>query len=312
MQNISRRTFLSISGTALCLSMIPTNLLASNNKIVWQGTALGANANMTLFHENQSYAKNTINMCIKEIRRLENIFSLYDSNSYINKLNQNSFLKNPPSELVDILNISNEISQNSSGAFDITIQPLWTLYKNYFSKKNAKLDGPSLDKIKKIKELISWEKVIVSNKKIEFSKKNMQITLNGIAQGYITDRITQILKQKGFTNVLLDLGEIRAIGQHPNSRDWNISTPYLKDKEYIKLNNMAVASSGGYGTRFNQNFHHLFNPYDGKSANFINAVTVKAKNATLADALSTAIYVMPKIKSQKLLDLYPNTKAYIS
>lgn len=312
MQNISRRKFLSISGIALCLSMIPTNLLASNEKFVWKGAVLGADATMTLFHENQSYAKETIKTCIKEIRRLERIFSLFHTDSSINQLNQNSILKNPPVELVDILNISNKISQNSEGAFDITVQPLWTLYKTHFAKKSNSLNGPSLHDIKKVKELISWERVKVSNKEILLTKKNMQITLNGIAQGYITDKIAQILKQKGFTNVLLDLGEIRAIGQHPNSRDWNISTPYVKDKDYIKLNNMALASSGGYGTRFNQNFHHLFNPHDGKSANFVNSVTVKAPNATLADALSTAIYVMPKTNSKNLLNLYPNTKAFIS
>lgn len=312
MQNISRRKFLSISGTALCLSMIPTNLLASNEKFVWQGTALGANATMTLFHENQSYAKETIKTCIKEIRRLERIFSLFHADSSINQLNQNSILKNPPLELVDILNISNQVSQDSNGAFDISIQPLWTLYKTHFAKNHDSLNGPSLQDIKKVKKLISWKSVKVSNKEILLTKKNMQITLNGIAQGYITDKIAHILEQKGFTNVLLDLGEIRAIEQHPNKRDWNISTPYLKDKDYIKLNNMALASSGGYGTRFNQNYHHLFNPHDGKSANFVNAVTIKAPSATLADALSTAIYVMPETKRKRLLKLYPNTKAYIS
>ncbi|MCP4969734.1 MAG: FAD:protein FMN transferase [Arcobacter sp.] len=75
---------------------------------------------------------------------------------------------------------------------------------------------------------------------------------------------------------------------------------------------MLIASSGGYGTRFNKNLHHLFNPHEAQSANFVNAVTILAPTATLADALSTAVYVMPKEKSKKLLSLYPEVKGYIS
>ncbi len=312
MKNLSRRKFLSISAIAVGMYFLPDKIEASSKKLVWEGNALGAKANMTLYHKNKSHLSKTIQLCVQEIKRLENIFSLYDTNSAITSLNKNSILKNPPRELLELINISDEISHNSLGAFDITVQNLWNLYQKHFTKNIKNSFEPSLKDIQEVKKSIGYKNIIANKSKIIFKKKNMAVTLNGIAQGYITDQITHILKSRGFTNVLIDLGEIRAIGNHPSGRDWNILTPYIKEKEYLKLNNHAIASSGGYGTRFAKNFHHLFNPHKAQSANFINAVSIIAPTATLADALSTATYVMPKEKSKKLLKLYPEAKEYIS
>ncbi len=311
MFKITRRKFLRISAISLGLSLSSNQLFATNReKITWRGIALGAQADMTLFHKNKSYAKESLAICIDEVKRLEKIFSLFDKNSSISELNKKGFLKNPPKELLEVLKFAHSISQNTNGAFDVTVQPLWIEHAKFFKQS----DGSDIDKlkkrIKKAKKLVSYKKLLIDEKEISFKQKNMQITLNGIAQGYITDRITNILKQRGFTNVLIDLGEINSIGGYNEKRDWNIATPYLKNVQYIKLNNSAVASSGGYGTKFNEKYHHLFDTKTGTSANYITAVTVKAPNAMLADALATAIYVMPINKSDKLEKIYHNIKVY--
>jgi len=305
MTKISRRTFLNISATSLALSLIPNTLKASQEKISWQGVALGAPSSMTLFHENSIYGEKIVSSCITEIKRLENIFSIYDKTSSISKLNKNGLLKNPPKELVEVLSFANKISKQSNGFFDVSIQPLWNIHKKYHNNKRV-----LNDKIKNTKELVNYKNILISKKEISFRKKNMSISLNAIAQGYITDKISELLRNKGFTNVLVDLGEIRAIGAHPDNRDWNIQTPYLKES-YISINNQSMASSGGYGTMFNKELHHLFNPKSGTSENSIKAVSVVAKEAMLADALSTAIAVMPKKDRIKLLKFYPNVKVYI-
>lgn len=307
MTKITRRNFLNITAVSIALSMFPNKLSASQKKVSWEGFALGAQSKMSLFHKDINYAKDTLKECEKEIYRLENIFSLFIKDSIINKLNNQSYLKNPPRELIEVLNFSREISKNSKGAFDITVQPLWEIHAKYFNDKKL-LEK----KIKKSKKLIAWDKIRISKNRIHFKQKGMAITLNGIAQGYITDKISELLRKKGFTNVLVDLGEINTIGQHPNNRDWNISTPYLKDKKYLQINNQAMASSGGYGTSFNRKLHHLFNPKSGTSANYVKSVTVVAQTAMLADALSTAIAVMPKNKSKNLIKLYPNVRVYTS
>ena len=304
----SRRKFLTISATSLALVLTPNILKASiQEKVSWKGIALGASSNMTLFHKDISYAKDTLNICLNEIKRLENIFSLFIPTSSISQLNEKGILKNPPKELVEVLDFANNISKQTNGAFDVTVQSLWLAHSRYFDKPNK------LKKVlQKSKKLVSYKNIHISKKEISFKQENVQITLNGIAQGFITDKITEILKAKGFTNVLVDLGEFNAIGGYDKSRDWNIATPYINNIPYLKLNNHAMASSGGYGTQFNKKYHHLFDTKTLTSANYVQAVTVKAKSAMLADALATAICVMPKKRSKKLKNIYPNIEIYTS
>ncbi len=313
MAKITRRKFLKITATSLSLSLIPSTLLANSlEKTTWSGVALGAKGSMTLFHKDSLYAKETLEICIKELRRLEGIFSLVDNDSFICLLNKNGSIENPPKELVEVLRFAEDISRTTDGAFDVTVQPLWTAHANFF-KKGSDADTKRFKKeIQKAQKLVSYKKLIIDEKEIYFKSKGMSITLNGIAQGYITDKITNILKQKGFENVLVDLGEINSIGGYNETRDWNIATPYLKDIKYITLNGNAVASSGGYGTKFDENYHHLFNPKTGTSANSLTSTTVVAPNAMLADALSTAVFVMPLEKSEKLKQAYRGVKIYTS
>jgi thiamine biosynthesis lipoprotein len=313
MSNINRRKFLNITAMTLALPFCSSSLFAnSQKKITWEGIALGAQSNMTLFHKDLAYAKDTLNICTKEISRLEKIFSLFDENSSISQLNEEGYLLNPKKELIEVLNFANNISENTNGAFDITVQPLWIIHANFFKNKNQQTIDDLNKKINEAKKLVSYKNISINKKEISFKQKGMKITLNGIAQGYITDKITTILKQKGFTNVLVDLGEFNSIGGYDENRDWNIATPYLNDIEYLKINNSAIASSGGYGTRFDENYHHLFDTETGTSANYINSVTIKAPNATLADALSTAVFVMPEIERKKLESIYPNIEIYTS
>ena len=310
MSNINRRKFLNITAMTLALPFCSNSLFANlQEKITWTGIALGADSNMTLFHKDKSYAKESLNICINEIKRLENIFSLFDNNSSISQLNKEGYILNPPKELVEVLNFANNISENTNGAFDVTVQPLWIIHKSYSKHKNIAILN---DEIQKVKNLISYKNIEINENKIYFKKENMQITLNGIAQGYITDKITYILKERGFTNVLVNLGEFNSIGGYDENRDWNIATPYLNDIKYLKLNNNAIASSGGYGTRFDEKYHHLFDTKTGTSANYINSVTIKASNAMLADALSTAVFVMSEKQREKIKSRYPNIEIYTS
>ena len=310
MSNINRRKFLNITAMTLALPFCSNSLFANiQEKITWKGIALGADSNMTLFHKDKSYAKESLNICINEIKRLENIFSLFDNNSSISQLNKEGYILNPPKELVEVLNFANNISENTNGAFDATVQPLWIIHKSYSKHKNIAILN---DEIQKVKNLISYKNIEINKNKIYFKKENMQITLNGIAQGYITDKITNILEQRGFTNVLVNLGEFNSIGGYDENRDWNIATPYLNDIKYLKLNNNAVASSGGYGTRFDEKYHHLFDVNTGTSANYINSVTIKASNAMLADALSTAVFVMSEKQREKIKSIYPSIQIYTS
>jgi thiamine biosynthesis lipoprotein len=125
----------------------------------------------------------------------------------------------------------------------------------------------------------------------------MAVTLNGIAQGYVTDRVADLLRRRGL-RALVDMGEIRALGAAPDGRPWPVG---LEDPaapgqvaETIALDDLAVATSGGYGTRFDAagRFNHIFDPADGRSSWRYGAVSVVAADATTADALATAFCLL--------------------
>lgn len=312
--HINRRRFITITASAGGLSLLHSKMAFSNERAEffhWQGAALGARAQIMLYSDTPSRAHEIFEKCQNEVVRLEKIFSLYVENSAINQLNAMGYLDDPPYELLDVMSRSLSCYDATDGAFDVTIQPLWLLYANHFSKANADPKGPSEQDILSVLDIVGSDKVILDDHRISFQKSGMGISLNGIAQGYITDKIVKILKDSGFEHSLVYMGETYAMGQHADGRPWTagIASP-LKEEDILKkisLNHQALATSGGYGSPFSgqRKLHHLLDPKSGRSANQYGAVSVIAKDTTTADMLSTAIYVMPFEKLPTLWAKYP-------
>jgi len=298
---VSRRRFISISAGLLAGGVVsPSALLASPNVVRWRGVAMGADAELILAHPDQDEARRAIRSVENEIRRLEKIFSLFDPASALSQLNKVGIINLPPLDLIRCLDDAAQISDVTGGAFDFTVQPLWDLYARHFAKYPGDDIGPDKMDINSALERIDYKSVEIDPRRIQFMKLGMKITLNGIAQGYLTDRVAELLKSKGFDNILVDLGEIRGLGKPGHGRDWQVgikaadgSTDLIKK---VSLKNKAIATSGGYGTRFNKSgtFNHLFNPQTGHSPSEWSSISVIADNATRADALSTAFYSLPE------------------
>jgi len=153
---------------------------------------------------------------------------------------------------------------------------------------------------------------------IEFARAGMAITLNGIAQGYISDAIADMLRNEGFESAVVDLGEYRTIGRHPDGRPWRIGIRDGRNSgsvdRTIELEDTALAVSGGYGTTFEASgrYHHIFDPRTGASANNLVDVAVIGPRATAADGLATAICVAGEALAPTLLAPYPQTRAILT
>ena len=153
---------------------------------------------------------------------------------------------------------------------------------------------------------------------IGFARTGMAITLNSIAQGYVTDAIADMLRNEGFERAVVDLGEYRTIGRHPDGRPWRIGIRHGRDfgsiDGMVELEGMALAVSGGSGTTFEASgrFHHIFDPRTGASANSLVNVAVSGPRATAADGLATAIYVAGEALAPMLLAAYPHTRAILT
>lgn len=320
LQKINRRRFISISAAAVGVGMIdPSNGMAKAmpEMVRWQGAALGAQAEIMLYALDRAKAREIFIRCQNEIDRLEKIFSLYVKGSAINRLNSNGYLNNPDIEFLDLLSRCLSCYQVTDGAFDVTIQPLWKLYADHFSIPGANPDGPLPETVGAVLDIVGSDKIILESRRISFTKPDMGISLNGVAQGYITDRVARILEDGGFNNILVYMGEAFAKGQHGDDRPWKagVSSPLKNSKMLLEvpLDNQALATSGGYGSPFSSqsHLHHLLDPRTGHSANHHGSVSVVAKDATTADMLSTAFYVTAVDKIPQVWAKYPQLEQSI-
>ena len=307
LNNKTRRRFLkiiglasigAISGTAL-VKLTKTDIL---QKVTWQGIALGSPAEITIYHPNQKEAEDILSESHKKLVQLENLFSLYKENSQLSMLNKNGYVKNPHPDMLTLINLSKKYAEMTDGAFDVTVQPLWNLYNEAFIKTNK---PPLESEIEKTLSLVDWRSISVSKNLINYEKEGMSSTLNGIAQGYITDKISEHLINSDINNTLVQLGEYRGIGDHPDGRPWRLllSNPEHTDSiGEIEFTNAAVATSAGLGTPFDLTgkHHHIFDPKNGYNANNYLQVSVTSKTAAEADALATAFLILNRKASEKI------------
>ena len=290
---------------------------SSNRPVVWRGVALGAESRIILHNSDPVAARALLERCHREILRLENLFSLYRRETALVRLNREGRLGNPEFDMLELLSRCQTVSHETKGAFDITVQPLWQLYSAHFLKFGQAGPGPDKAAIRQASELVDYRMIELSANEIKLKKKGMALTLNGIAQGFITNRIAKLLRHNGYTNTLIDLGEIYAMGHKPSGLRWRADIaapgPMRKTIKTFFLKNSAMATSGAYGTTFSADgkYHHLFDPRSGMSAQNYKSVTVIAPDATMADAYSTAFSAMQVDSIKRNLRRQKNMKVII-
>ncbi|MCP5081668.1 MAG: FAD:protein FMN transferase [Alphaproteobacteria bacterium] len=249
-------------------------------------------------HPDEDLARDTLQSCIQEIRRLEAIFSLYDAHSTLSKLNRTGRVEGPEFELVDLLALALQFTHETGGAFDVTVQRLWNAYAEHFSEPGVSSKGPAGAFVRSNLNLVGSTHIRLSPQEIMLEREGMALTLNGIAQGYITDRIRDLLKARGFSNVLIDLGEIFAGGERPDGRAWQVGISDVVSHgatlKRLRLKDRALATSSDAGFAFSPDgrFTHLIDPRTGECPRRYRSVSVLADDATTADALSTSFAML--------------------
>jgi FAD:protein FMN transferase len=310
----SRRRFIGITAAAAGMALLPLPFRADAARDegrpllrTWRGVALGADAVLLIHHPDPAVAERLIERSIAEVHRLERVFSLYQDDSALSTLNHLGHLEDPPADLVRLLADSAFFSRLTGGAFDATVQPLWRLYADHFGKPGADPAGPSAAARAAAVALVGHDRVAVDERAIRL-RPGTAVTLNGIAQGYITDRVAELLLDAGIERALVDMGETRALGDRPTGEPWRIGLedPRAPDRiaETVAVRSLAVATSGGYGTCFDAacRFNHIFDPQTGLTSSRYLSVSVIAPLAATADALSTAFSLMPLDRTRRIVD----------
>lgn len=285
---LSRRRFITISAVAAAMLAGQAGRAGTAPLYRWQGSALGARASITLSHPD---AERITTVARAEIERLEDIFSLYRAGSALSRLNAEGRLDAPPFELLDCLTLCAVAHRASGGLFDPTVQPLWDLYARSHSAGHA----PDQAAIDAALALGGWGDLRYDAQTIRL-RPGMALTLNGIAQGYIADRVAALLRAEGLSDILIDTGELRALGGNPQGGDWPVVLD-VPARPVIGLRDRALASSSPRGTVFDAagQAGHILDPRTGLPARPVwQLVSVSADSAAMADAMSTAMCLMDR------------------
>jgi thiamine biosynthesis lipoprotein len=265
---INRRRFLTIS--ALAATAAVAGLPGS--KVRWQGVAMGSDVSITLYGSDERAAAAALQAARNTITRMEKLFSIYDPDSEISRLNADQH-RHVPAEFVDLVRIAGHANQMTGGLFDPTVQTIFAA-----KSKDGSLIARHLSPV-------GWRHVQTIGNHVAFRQKGMAITLNGIAQGFATDRVRDVLVGLGYRRTLVNIGEFRAGLQRARIGIGGANGRILANEE---IQDEAIATSSAGGFTFADGSSHILNPLADGQPKWAGA-TVIAGNAAWADALSTAL-----------------------
>ena len=235
-----------------------------------------------------------------EIKRIDNLLDRGNENSEIYKINKDKS-SNISKETAEVISTALSVSEETNGAFDITIAPivdLWGFYGNEFRV-------PSEDEIQSTLKSVGYEQVRLDGSNISIPD-NVYIDLGGIGKGYASDMVAKVLRKNNISSAIISLGgNVYTIGKKADGSLWTIgiADPFNSSQHIgtIKVRDKAVITSGGYQRYFEKDgmiYHHIIDPKTGMSADSgLASVTIISDNGIQADGLSTALFIMGLDKS---------------
>ena len=274
---------------------------------------MGTVVNLTVVGEDEDAAKTAVTATLDHMSQLETILSRHQAKSQLSQLNQNGRFNQPDTALVTVLNQALAISTLSAGAFDVTVKPLVDLYQDYQTRNELPPETAVLATL----PLINYQNLKISQSQISFSQPGMAVTVDGIGKGYIVDEGTAVLREHGFTNVLVEAGgDLLASGQKNPETNWQIGIQSPRQKQLLAkfgVENQAVATSGDYLQAYSPDlrYHHILDPHTGYSAPSLASATVVAPSAMVADGLATAVMAMPPQAALTLLEQTTAVEGYL-
>lgn len=244
---------------------------------------------------------------VDEINRLDKLFSTGNNESEIAILNE-SGSEILSKETFSIVEKSCELYKNTAGAFNIAVYPLM----KEWGFTNEKYNIPDDKTIKKLLKYIDVSKIEYdANTRQVVLPQNYEIDLGGIAKGYTSARLMQIFKKYGLSGGIVSLGgNVQTYGYKSENKKWKVAVENPEtsplDGDYLgvlDITDKAVITSGGYERYFEKNgkrYHHILNPKTGKPADSgLISVSIISSDGTLADGLSTSLFIMGKQKGIK-------------
>jgi len=278
-----------------------------NQKISRTGLEIGTVVSITLYGTED---ESIMDGAFKILKEIDNDFSLSIESSTLNRINQNASLA--PVEINDdiaqVVESSLYYSELSDGLFDISIEPLVSLWG--IGSENARV--PSEDEIISALIKVNYENIILDGNTIFFDSESTKLDLGAIAKGYAADKIVNYLKVNGINRAIISLGgNVYALGTKSEDSTWRIGIQNPNEDRgdiigSLSVSNKSVVTSGLYERYFEENgvrYHHILNTRDGYPIdNELLGVSIISNKSIDGDALSTVTFILGVDEGMKLIE----------
>ena len=267
------------------------------------------------------YAGDSLEAVVREIDRIEGLFSRFIADSDVSRVNRSAGIKSEKVnfDTCQVLLKAVEFSRNFPGTFDITIAPLVALWNTC----KETLATPDESSIRQGLPLVNYGDLILDSWEMTAGLKNagQSIDLGGIGKGYAADKIVELYQDFGITSAFSNLGgNVVTLGAKPDGSAWQIGIQHPRQENRligsVAVINQSVVTSGDYQRYFTdrqgKRRHHILNPATGYPADSgLVSVSIVAEKSLDADALSTLLFVAGKEKGLEILRSIPHTEAIL-
>ena len=272
---------------------------------------LGTVVEIRVKDKDSKKAETAIEKSFQEIKRIDDLFSTYNRNSPVWKLNHNQdTLINVDPEIFSLMVLCDSIYNLTYGSFDVSLNKLLATWG--FDGDDPTM--PADDKLRSALLNSGWNNIELLEENSFNRSAGTELNFGAIAKGYAIDKAVIVLKNIGINDALVNAGgDIKTIGNN-----WIIGIQHPREPyqviETITPGEMSVATSGDYEKHFivdGKRYHHILNPKTGYPADSLISVTVLNKSCTIADALATAVFVLGLSRGLELIENLPEMEVMI-
>jgi FAD:protein FMN transferase len=280
--------------------------------------SMGTVYTVAAYGHDADFLAETVNEVFEEVDRLDAQMSNYKPESELSHINREAAHADVVVEprLFDLIQLCMRLSEDTGGAFDITVGPLMKAWGFFRGQGRV----PSPQEIHDVLKHVGYNHVHLdtARRTIHFDEAGIELDLGAKAKGYAVDRAVEILKENGISSALVSAGtsSIYALGAPPGEKGWKISLrdPFDQNKaaEVVYLKNFSLSTSGNYERFFKMGgrmYSHIMDPHTGMPVEGMLSASAFTERTTDSDGLSTALYVLGVEASRDYLARYPNIAA---
>lgn len=236
-----------------------------------------------------------LTVATEEITRLDELFSISSESGDLYRLNTEK-TGTVSDDTIALLQRALELSESTEGVFDCTIAPVMNAWG--FPTQTYRV--PSQTELDALLPAVDYRQIQYADHTVTLPA-TVEIDFGGIAKGYTSDRVLEQFEEQGVTSGILSLGgNVQCLGRKPDGSPWRVAVQHPLDLAnhfaIIEAEDEAVITSGGYERYFEKDgvrYHHILDPHTGYPVNNgMASVTIVSRDGTLADGLSTSLFIM--------------------